>query len=98
MEIGAEINEQQSVVPIFSKEAQHECLRSQHRAVNRSATLRSKDRIFPTQSQQIAMQRVLLRVFFALGEIELRSLETIFISRIWKRRLRHRKRDAWELF
>ena len=69
-QVQAKIHHQQSVISIFSEEAQNEGFRPQDSAVQSAMSLGTKHGFFASQFYQVAMERVNSRVALPFGDVE----------------------------
>ena len=75
-QVAPEVHDQQPVVAVRTEEAEYECFWTEHRAIHAARALRlTQDGVLVSQTEQVAVQRIDLRVALALREVELRALE-----------------------
>jgi len=83
VQVAPEVHDQQPVVAVHTKEAEDECFWTEHRAIHAARALRlTQDGILASQAEQVAVQRIDLRVALALREVELRALERAGVFRV----------------
>ena len=97
MEVDAQVNQQQPVVSILAKIAEHEGFRRQDRAVYPTLLLRSEDGLLAAQLQQIAMKIVNFAMRFAFGMVQFATFKGGGIAGIGESRLHLGRGKAAEL-
>src|SRR5205085_5477291 len=82
VQVGGKIDDQQTVVQVIvGEEAERKRMRREDRAVDAARALQLKRLVLTAKLQEIAMERVLRRVCFALLQIELAPGERVGIRR-----------------
>ncbi len=82
MQVHTKIDDEQAVVTSLPKVPQHESRGSQDRSIQGASPLLADYRVFASQSQKVAVQRIALPVSRTFGEIKLAALKSPRISRI----------------
>src|ERR1051326_8045107 len=97
VEVASEVHNQQAVVAVCDKVAQHEGILSDDRTVDGAVFLPLESLLAAAQSDQVAMERIFLRMTFALGMIDLATLESTAILRRRKAGPHRRVREIAKL-
>src|SRR5215468_11702248 len=75
------VYQQKPLIVSFREIPKHEACWAEHRAVDSTAALQPKPRIFPTQLQKLGMQIIKLAILFALEKIKFAPRKSLGI--IW---------------
>src|SRR5256712_2931212 len=97
-QVAPEVHDQQPVVAVHTEEAEYECFWTEYRAIHAARALRlTQDGVLASQTEQVAVQRIDLRVALALREVELRALERAGVFRVRQTCLHRRVVQAAKL-